>query len=494
MKRYLIYVACGLSMLPIISKAQTATEAYRLSTSDPTGTARNLGVGNSMFAIGPDFSAIGSNPAGLGGYRKSEFLITSGFGTSHYSSAFTTDRFNTSTGDYSKFTLPNIGFVVQARPQNSRWNTTNWAIGLNRTADYNRKIYYQGRTLGSITDSWKENAAGVDTADLNGFEEGLAYSSGAIYDFEKDKIYETDYEQNAQYALQKKEIVTYEGGKSELFLAYGADYNQKILIGFSIGFPILNFTQTRDYTETDGTDNGIPFFNNLEYTSSINTTGFGWNAKVGVIVKPTKFINLALAIHSPTRLSLTDNFNTTLSYDYTDDVHNGPIKAESDFGSFEYALTTPWSATGGIGIIAGKSGFVAASAKLTDYSTMKYDYSVRGNGDLYNTIERQVNDDIKTKFGSALQLNMGGEFVLNKFRLRGGVSLDQSAYNNDSSFDPSYHAGLGYREDNFYVDLGYVLTKQDDGYLPYETIQAPQPLVVTNYTHHRLSATLGFKF
>ncbi|MBK9984191.1 MAG: hypothetical protein IPP15_17780 [Saprospiraceae bacterium] len=494
MKRYLLYSICLLSMLPALSKAQTATEAYRLSTSDPVGTARNLGVGNSMFAIGPDFSAIGSNPAGLGGYRKSEFLITSGFGTSKYSSAFTTDRFNTSTGNYTKFNLPNIGFVVQARPQNSRWNTTNWAIGLNRTADYTRNIHYEGSTLGSITDSWKEHATGVAPDNLNGFEEGLAYTSGAIYDFEKDNIYETDYEQNAQYALQKKETVNYEGGKSELFLAYGADYNQKILIGFSIGFPILNFTQTRNYSETDGPDNGIPFFNSLAYTSSINTTGFGWNAKVGVIVKPTKFINLALAIHSPTRLSLTDNFNTTLTYDYTDDMHTGPIKSESPFGSFEYALRTPWSATGGIGIIAGKSGFVAASAKLTDYSTMKYDYNVRGNGNQYSTIERQVNDDIKTNFGTALQLNMGGEYVLNKFRLRGGVSLDQSAYNNDTSFDPSYHAGVGYREDHFYIDFGYVLTKQDEGYLPYETMQAPQPLVVTEFTNHRISATVGFKF
>ncbi|MEP6796003.1 MAG: carboxypeptidase-like regulatory domain-containing protein, partial [Saprospiraceae bacterium] len=110
MKRYLIYVACLLSMLPILSKAQTATEAYRLSTSDPTGTARNLGVGNSMFAIGPDFSAIGSNPAGLGGYGKSEFLITSSFGTSIYSSAFPADRFTTSTGNYTIPSVPAGGY------------------------------------------------------------------------------------------------------------------------------------------------------------------------------------------------------------------------------------------------------------------------------------------------------------------------------------------------------------------------------------------------
>lgn len=494
MKRKLFYIACAFLILPILSSAQTATEAYRLSNSEPLGTARNLGVGNSMFSIGPDFSAIGSNPAGLGGFRKSEFLITSSLETTSYSSSFSTDRSNTSTGNFTKFTLPNIGFVVQATPKQSRWNTTNWAAGLNRTADFNQHVHYQGNTLGSITDSWKENASGVLPDNLNGFEEGLAYTSGAIYDFENDNIYETDYEQNAQYGLHKEESATLKGGKSEVFLAYGADYDQKILIGFSIGLPIVNFTQTRDYTETDGSDDGIPFFNSLQYNSSINTSGFGWNAKLGVIVKPTKFINLALAIHTPSHLSLTDNFNTTLSYDYTDTDHSGPIKAESPFGTFEYSLKTPWSASGGIGIIAGKSGFIAASAKLTDYSGMKYDYNVRGNGNLYDTLAQHVNADIKNKFGSALQLNMGGEYVWEKLRFRAGVSFAQSAYNNDTSLDPSYHAGVGYREDHFYVDLGYVLTKQDDGYLPYETQLSTQPLVISEYTHHRISATIGFKF
>jgi hypothetical protein len=491
MKRILKFFVSIFILYPIVAESQTATEAFRLSTSDPMGTARNLGVGNSMFAIGPDFSAIASNPAGLGGYGKSEFVISANLDASNFSSYFTADLYNTTKGSYSKLTLPNIGFVIANNPQNSRWNSSNWAIGLNRTADYNREIQFAGNTLGSITDSWKENATGVDTSDLNGFEEGLAYSSGAIYDFDHDNIYETDYGINRLYALRKEESSTIEGGKSELFISYGADYDRKIMFGFSVGWPIVNFTQTRHYTENDGVEDGIPF---LEYNSSINTTGYGLNAKVGVIVKPSKFINLALAVHTPTKLILTDDFNTTLEYNYTDDMHNGPITSESPFGSFEYNLRTPWSFSGGIGVIAGKSGFVAASAKWTDYSTTKYDYSARGNGNRFDQEEHKVNESIRKNYGSTLQLNAGGEYVLDKFRLRAGVSLAQSPFNNDNSLDPTYHGGVGYRNDHYYIDLGYALTMQDDGYLPYETIQAPQPLVVTDYTHHRITATVGFKF
>ncbi len=473
---------------------QTATEAFRFSQSDPLGTARNLGAGNSMFAIGPDFSAIGLNPSGLGGYGKSEFLITAGIGINHSSSAFFSDRLNEKTFNYGKFSLPNIGFIIHSRPQSGGWITSNWAIGINKIADYNKGLQFEGNTLGSITDAWREKATAIHPDDLNGFEEGLAYTSGAIYDFEEDNIYESDYNLNNQYGLFKQETSSTKGGKSELFIAYGADLNKKLLVGFSFGLPIINFKESRRYNEIDEAGDGIPFFNELEYNSSVQSSGFGWNAKLGIIVKPTKFLNLALAFHSPTRLNLTDNFNTTLSYDFTDENNDGPIRAESPFGSFEYVLKTPWSASGGIGFIAGKSGFLAAHVKFTDYGSMKYKYDVRGNGDQFEQIEREVNDDIKTNYGPALQLNAGGEVVLSHYRIRGGVTMQQSAFNNDNSFDPSFHGGVGYRAEHFYVDLGYKLMTEDDGYLPYETIQAPQPLVIAEHIRHQVAATVGFKF
>lgn len=52
-------------------------------------------------------------------------------------------------------------------------------------------------------------------------------------------------------------------------------------------------------------------------------------------------INLSLAFHTPTRLFLTDDFNTTVTYDYVDQNNSGPIKSESPYGSFNYALRTP---------------------------------------------------------------------------------------------------------------------------------------------------------
>jgi len=164
---YSLIFFCSCVLVDSLS-GQTATEAYRLSISDPIGTARNLGVGNSMFAIGPDISAIGSNPAGIGAFWKSEFVITMGGQANNYSSFFSDDRSRETSGNYGIFTLPNVGFVLTSRGGGSML-TSNWSVGYNRMAEYRRELNYNGATTGSITDAWRENAFGKASTDLNGF-------------------------------------------------------------------------------------------------------------------------------------------------------------------------------------------------------------------------------------------------------------------------------------------------------------------------------------
>ncbi len=490
-----IYTLTGLFMILICVSGfgQTATEAYRLSISNPLGTGRNMGTGNSMFAIGADLSAIGSNPAGIAAFWKSEFTITSGMQFNQYQSNFRDDFPSMTDGQYDRFTLPNVGFILASTPSN-KLVTSNLAIGYNRVAEYRTDINYSGRTLGSITDSWRENAKGLMPDGLNGFEEGLAYNTGAIYDFEEDRTYESDYQLNPEYRLQKNENSNIKGGKSELFIGYGANLNNKILLGVTFNIPLINSTEYREYAENDGPEDGIPYFNNLTFTRFVNSSGSGINGKFGLTLKPTKDINIAFAAHTPTKLFIVDNYSTSLTYDYTDTQNDGPLYEASPYGTFQYALVTPWSLMGGIGIIAGQKGFIGANIKWTDYGKMRYDYSVRGNYNYYNNEEREVNQSIRATYGSAIDIHMGGEMVLQAWRVRGGVSLTQSAFLNDNQLQPSYHAGFGYRADAYYIDLAYQWTKREDGYLPYETTEATQPVVVSEYITNAISLTAGFKF
>lgn len=474
--------------------SQTASEAFRLTETDMWGTARNLGTGNSMFAIGPELSVLTQNPSGLAGYRKGEFSFSLGLQEAGSSTFLAADRGNAQNYNTGRFTLTNLGIVVANTPIAGNWKTSNWVIGINREADYRRDIQYGGNTLGSLTDSWRENANGLSSMNLNGFEEGLAYESGAIYDFEDDKVYESDYQLADDVALFKSENTSIRGGRSEIYLGYAANYKELLYIGISANLPLVNFTEDKLYREFDSESNSIPFFNSLEYYRSINTTGFGINGKIGVTVRPTKPVLISVAAHTPTKLSLTDNYNTTVTYDFTDQNHNGPIRAESPYGSFGYALRTPWKFMGGVGIIAGQHGFLSASFEMVDYGNMRYDFSVRGNGNYYAQQERAVNDNIKNTYASTLNIRFGGEFAVDVFRLRAGATMYQSPYLNDRSFKPGYHAGLGYRSDDFFIDLGYQFRKIEEGYIPYQTVDAPQPLVINTLNRHRFILTTGFKF
>ena len=74
MKKKTLLVAgmmgCGLM------QAQDIYKMEMLSGQDLNGTARFVGMGGAMNALGADLSTMGTNPAAIGLYRKSDAAIT----------------------------------------------------------------------------------------------------------------------------------------------------------------------------------------------------------------------------------------------------------------------------------------------------------------------------------------------------------------------------------------------------------------------------------
>ena len=71
------------------------------------------------------------------------------------------------------------------------------------------------------------------------------------------------------------------------------NFNGKIYIGGTIGFPSIRFSQEKNHIETALDDSlEIDYFNYNEY---LTTRGNGVNAKLGIIVLPT--------IHQPTSIT-----------------------------------------------------------------------------------------------------------------------------------------------------------------------------------------------
>ena len=66
----ILFLFCGL--LPVVN----SQDIQRFSERQIIGTARYVGMGGAMTAIGGDASAVQDNPAGLGLYRRSEVMLT----------------------------------------------------------------------------------------------------------------------------------------------------------------------------------------------------------------------------------------------------------------------------------------------------------------------------------------------------------------------------------------------------------------------------------
>ena len=70
-------IICSLLLsLPLGVGAQTLYDVTPFMDNDLTGTSRFISMGGSMGALGGDISVMGTNPAGIALYRRSDFSFT----------------------------------------------------------------------------------------------------------------------------------------------------------------------------------------------------------------------------------------------------------------------------------------------------------------------------------------------------------------------------------------------------------------------------------
>ena len=78
MKNIVLFSAIAL-LAANTANAQETYENAKLANQDLNGTARYVGMGGAMDALGADLSTISSNPAGIGLFRHSTVNASFGF-------------------------------------------------------------------------------------------------------------------------------------------------------------------------------------------------------------------------------------------------------------------------------------------------------------------------------------------------------------------------------------------------------------------------------
>lgn len=490
LKRLLPLILLG---LPVFLLAQSATDALRFSRLDRFGGARNIGVMGSMGALGADFGVLSTNPAGLASYRRSELVLTPGMHVQQMEARLEGSENNWSRDAVNRFHLQHGGLVVARQPLSGKWRTSNVAIGLAQLANYRQRMFYEGYALGSLTDRFLELANGRTLSQLDDFEAGLAWDAMAILGPDADLFYTSDFElaPGASSLVRKQQLVGRTGYLNELQLAFAGNYLDRLSIGATIGVPLLSYTENRVYEEVDE-EGVIPFFTSLKWDENLESTGTGINLRLGLLYRVNQMVRLGLAVHTPTAMSITDNYSKELRYRYVDgDAFVGT--GTSPEGIFDYRLYTPWRLLGSAGFIFGANGFLNAEVEWVDYGSASFNFTPQVTNPAFREAEQRANQAISSTLDQALQVRLGGEWVWQIFRFRGGLGFSGTEYARDKTWAPAWSLGIGIREDDFFIDLGFMRQHREEGFVPYQTAEAPELRVRTRLVRDIFALTIGIK-
>ena len=488
--------------------AQSISDALRFSQIESASTARMAGIGGGMSALGGEFSVINVNPAGLAIYRSSEFSITPSLDLRETTGTLG-GRNEPETENASAFNFNNIGVVLNSKP-GGKWRTSNFAIGYNRIANFKENFNFEGQSSGSIADQFLELATGPDgvgipPGELDDFLAGPAFDAfaiGEVFDFTGNPTgeYFNDFQDAEPGAeIQRLQSLRRQGSINELSLSLAGNYRNKFLIGGTVGIPILNYTQSRDYEEFDpgtGPDGNIPFFENLQFTDTLNTSGVGVNVKIGMIYWPTPKVRIGAAVHTPTFYSLTDYYDTSVSYTLTEDgVTESRNGAPFEPRNIDYGFRTPWRFVGSGGLIIPKVGLLSVEVEYVNYEGSSYNLDKDGNSDFDTDRGDAVNTEINNELQSALNIRVGAEYMINRFLVRAGYNWLGNAYVERDASRSRISLGGGFRADRYYLDLAYVRGTTESEYSPYNLQDnSAEQIVSRELASNKILFTFGYRF
>lgn len=243
----------GVGLLFGLAHAQTVQDINSIdaySNDINAGSARYIGMGGAMGALGGDISSVNQNPAGLGLSIASEANLSIGVPTYKNETKFG----NTYKSKESDFLFNHFAASFVFHNDDSAWNR--FAIGINYT------------------------------------QESLDNHIGILGN---DRIQFTDDETNTTYkfAGYQDEIAGY---KSKTSFNFGASYADKLYLGLGVNLHEVDYT---NYVVFDEDTNGTIYRYELNGTPYTNRAT-GLSLSVGAIGKVNDNFRLGVAYHSPT--------------------------------------------------------------------------------------------------------------------------------------------------------------------------------------------------
>ncbi len=426
--------------------AQNWQDARLFSESSYIGTARTLGMGNAVSAIGGDPGSIGINPAGSAVAGYSQLVLSPGYTLSFTNASGVIASGNTSAiglGDavkanYGRFSVPNMGVIFALNTgRRSGWKRHSFGLVINGTANYT------GRVLGTGVNGDNSYAASRATS-AEGYSETVLGSESWWYDGSdlsrmpkwvdmagyrcgmfngvpgSDGVYQAVTEVRDASGdiwlaapLYQKYGQQTTGGKYDIIFNWAGNYEDRLYVGVNLGVTTIRYGMSEyfqempdnpaDFPDIVYTDGTVARFSSLQMKHNYSLTGAGAYLKAGVLWRPTGGLRLAAAVQTPTIMSLTAR------QAYSGEViltgkSISPSTTPED--SWSYRMSQPMRLNLGLAYSIGQVAVLSADYEMVNYRSIRYKGVDAGSTPSYL---EDANLDIKDILGVSNQFRVGME-------------------------------------------------------------------------------------
>lgn len=519
-------IVATLCLSTVAAMAQETYESAQLATEDLNGTARYVGMGGAMEALGADISTIGSNPAGIGLFRKS-WIGISGGATFQSGNALQPDNGFVSSmfGDNSvaNADLNQFGFVYSTQSGSESW--FNFAVNYHKSRNFNMIA----NAINTMPSGSSLNA--VSTGRFLKYDEETM-ADILIYNALNSALTETvidedgnEYKDYGYYSADRF-VGRYDnsGYIGEYDINFSGNFNNRVYLGVSVGLKDVHYNSSTYYKERlIPADGGI---GELLFADSRMITGSGFDLKFGIIYRPveTSPFRIGAYIHTPTWYDL----DAAVGMAAYSDLGDG--KTHADDLEYKYKITTPWKFGLSIGHTFDNIVAFGATYEYADYSFIKnkivfdddhtifspdYDMDRNTKHNLCGVSTFKVGLEVKPV--PEVALRMGYNYVSPMYNTYASKDISISPNEVDGS-NGSYFStydyvnwkstnrltfGLGFTlTRNLNLDLSYQYATQKGDYYPFSGISLAElegpdfntvPTSIKN-DRHQINATLGYRF
>ena len=539
MKKIFVMAAMVFAAMPML--AQETYENAKIATEDLNGTARYVGMGGAMEALGADISTISTNPAGIGLFRKSTVSVSAGLVSQQDAADF-------SEGNKTNISFDQIGFVFSTRTgQNSYLN---FGVNYHKSRNFN----YILSAVGLLSDASQNGLSFVKAIgdnDDKGFtimniEEtknglmGTSYYTSQLdnlyyNNFIIDKDGYTGWNAASGYELNR----AHKGYVGEYDVNISGNIKDRVYLGMTVGIHDVNYKAYGEYMENlvNAKNENI---GTMTVCDNRRISGSGFDLKFGVIFRPVEYspFRIGLSVATPTWYDLTTKNDTYLMNRTNIKGYNNRNETSA---AYDFKLYTPWKFGVSLGHTVGNYLALGASYEFADYAHLDtryitgqvYDYY----GGYYNSSEsdRVMNDHTKQTLKGVSTLKLGLEYKPDpSLAFRFGYNYVSPMYKKDGykdggldSYGSNYSTatdftnwnatnrltcGFGYAVGNFNIDVAYQYSASTGSFRPfmdswgdynYETADGRlETEKIDNYCdavdvsnkRHQLLFTLGYKF